>query len=188
MGIGRAFDAVMDWAAEGSALGSFFKMAALATVGTGGILALVITPFAIVANNNNNELLDTMRRIDESGYTQVFNSMAQCTAQHDAAACRQSQEKALDFAESLGSGVSYSSRSRCDVNHGTCTESVTVTPITTYVNNVPITTYSESRSYHPRVVGWQAGGHDLRDAVPLYQSAQPGHGVRKDGLILALGQ
>ncbi|MBU0858709.1 MAG: hypothetical protein KJ667_02110 [Alphaproteobacteria bacterium] len=177
MGLGRMFDAYMDWTMEGSAVTSFAKLFGSVAVGA----AVIASPFVYVAHQNNQEMQRTFADLD-SRRTAVFQSVRDCTAQHfSATACTQSQDAAINMARGLGTALSYSSGTNCQARHGQCREESTLVPITTYVNNVPITTYTESTSYHPAVLGWQAARDDLSVVVPLYQSSDPAVLLRRDG-------
>jgi hypothetical protein len=181
MGIGRAFDSVMDWATEGSAVASFAKMTALTTCA----VAVFLSPFVYHANSNSDALKQTIEEID-SGRSAVFNSVAACEARgYSTAECNASQKIAQDVARSLGASVSYSSAQDCFNRHGACSSETVMIPITTMSGNVPITTYVPSTTHYPPVAGWQAASSDLNKAVPLYPTQGSQTLMRRDGRTFA---
>src|SRR5690606_32102601 len=125
----------------------------------------------------------------DSGPRVEFNNVAACVArgyaQND---CTRAQDQAVDIAGSLGTTAVYNSAAQCHDNHGTCTARTDMIPITTYVNNMPMTTYVYETNYYPDVLGWQATREGLNHAVPLYRSAQPDKLMRGDGKLFATPQ
>lgn len=177
MGIGRAFDNLMEWSTEGSAPVAFAKMALVSTLA----IAAVISPFVYLGKVNHDELKQTLEEID-AGRSHIFNSVAACEAQgYSVEACSASQKAALGVANSLGTSVSYSSAQECFNRHGICSSQTVLIPMTTMSGNVPITTYIPSTSHYPPVTGWQAARDDLNKAVPLYATQGSQTLVRRDG-------
>ena len=182
MGIGRAFDATMDWMMSGPmpwALTKTFGCIALAT-------AIIASPFVYISNQNANALQNRMDSLD-SQYTHVFNSVSGCMDEgYPRDACEASQKEALDIAGELGTTLKYSGRSECIMNHQSCER--VVTPITTYTRvgdvSIPNTVYVTN--YHPAVVAWQAAQDDISESVPLYQTPQQDVAVRFDGATFDL--
>jgi hypothetical protein len=183
MGIGDAFDAVTDWAMEGSTLWSLTKFFGIVSLG----MAALASPFFIIANHNENAFKNEVAEIDGRPSV-IFNSAADCAAKgFDQTACKASQDAAMDIAGSLGTEVSYSSGADCEQSHQSCDARTTTT--TTFINagnNVLVPVTTTTTSYYPHIVGWQAERDRLNRAVPLYQGPSEGKAMRGDGRILTL--
>ena len=77
MGLGKAFDAVMDWAMEGSAFASLVKVFGIAIPATGVLLGVLASPFIYVAGSNERAFKNELVEMD-SRPTAIFNSVADC--------------------------------------------------------------------------------------------------------------
>lgn len=184
MGLGDAFDAVMDWAMDGNTFVSMVKTLGVVGVASAAALAVIMAPFIYVANGNQRDFRNDLAEMD-SRPTVVFNSVADCTAKgFSQAACEESQKHAMDIAGSLGTGVSYSSGQECETNHQSCDARTTTT--TTFIMSgkvmVPITT--TTTTYYPHIVGWMAERDNLNKSAALYQGPHAGQAVRWDGHVL----
>ena len=170
----EAIDSYMDWVMDGSTPWSLTKLFGTAALAFG----LIASPFIYTGYQNEHAMQQRIEMLDKSP-TQIFNSVAQCVEKgHDKTACEASQKEALDIAGNLGTSVNYGSRAKCEAVHDTCEEIVTHGMIMVGKVMVPTTNYS----YNPAVKAWQAAQDNLKEAVPLYQSAQHGMVVRTDGV------
>lgn len=182
MGIGTAFDQLMNWTMEGSTAASFTKFIGVLALPTAAIMA----PIQYFSSNNAEDLERTFEDLD-SRPTIVFQSVASCTNEgYSYVDCEASQQVALDISDELGTTVSYSSESKCAQNHGSCDQRIWMQPMiistgkTTIINQIPHTAYT------PPIVAWQAAASDLSVSVPLYSGPEKGTAVRKDGRTLDL--
>lgn len=174
--MGRAFDSFMDWMIDGPAPVAFIKMTAVCGV----ICGALVSPFIWIGSQNQQDLQNRFSALDATTRVE-FNNVAACAARgYRRADCERAQQEAVDIAGALGTTASYNNAAQCQVNHGTCTERTDMIPVTTFVNNVPITNYIYDTKYYPDVVGWQATRDGLNHAVPLYRSAQDGQVMRGD--------
>ena len=186
MGLGEAFDAVTDWAMEGSTFSSLAKFTGVSLAAAGVLLGVLAAPFIYVADSNERAFKNELVEMDKRP-TAIFNSVADCMNQgFDKSSCEASQQKAMDVAGSLGTSVSYSSGADCEKNHQSCEAKTTTTTSFIMAGKVMVPVTTTSTSYYPHIVGWEAERDNLDKAVPLYQGPAPGQAMRGDGKILTL--
>lgn len=194
MGLGNAFDRVMDWTMEGNMAWSMTKFFGVAAVGGTIVLGAIALPILYIASQNVEDMNARFNALDQRPSV-VFNSVAACTAKgYTPESCDTAQKEAISIAKGLGTEVSYSSGDECNTAHNnSCTKVTTQTPIYTTIitgcsSNGACSTmqipagYVDSTSYYPKVFAWQASEEDLSQSVPLYQGRDAQTLVRGDGM------
>ena len=155
-------------------------MTKLLSVGV-GILAAVITPIALIASGNSDNLDKRFEELDTQE-TEMFTSVEECTEKgFGQNTCQQSFEEAVRIANQLGTTVAYDTRSECETNHNICDEDTYMVPIVTSTGQTTITTMVPVTKYEPPMVAWQAAVNDPVLSVPLYAGPEEDVAVRKDG-------
>lgn len=157
------------------------RSAAIITIG----IASVFGWSAYNGHQNSKSLDDTLADLDNRPSV-VFNSLAACSERFDLQSCQASQSEALRIAGQNGTTLSYKSGQSCATRHNnSCREEVRRTrrQHTDIDGNYTRTSYNETRTYYPAVVGWQAARDNLEKAVPLYHGPDDSTMVRKDGKV-----
>jgi hypothetical protein len=127
---------------------------------------------------------DKMKSLDQQG-AQIFTSVEDCQSKGmKEATCRDSFREAQSVDSNLD--FSYGSSEDCESQHGksTCRKIAPSTAMMPYTNQIVI---MHSTVHKPRMAAWQAATANMRQAVPLYPSAQGANiVVRKDGAMFNL--
>jgi len=163
--IASAGKSIINWATSGSPPSVLVKLGVVFTAATGVALSPVLT-YGYLQANALERRLETFK----GRPTVVFTSVAHCEEKHyHAQSCEASRRAAMNIADGIGTGLSYSFKSDCVAVHTECHA------VGTHLVQ-----------YRPYVVAWQAAAENISESVPLYHGPTPDIALRPDGVKFRL--
>lgn len=187
MNVAEEMDVVKDWCSERARFGNPLKGLGISNVILSIVLVTAIGGASYLEKYNKHAYRKAFDALDHSRVVS-FVSQEQCIGRgYSVDVCKASFDRAKQWAEGLGTQVSYSNAPSYVKIHGFAHSfsQVTKQNLMRLTSQVPVT--EDIQPYIPPVIGWLAESDNLENAVPLYPSPVSKAGVRADGKQFSLG-